>query len=132
MSNQIRHQTLHSLIGNRPIIAETMSTQRAIDQAGTFAGGSNRGTHSYRGTNHDLIAEPAGKIPGRQHIDSLGPGNFLDPDAARDVQSRFLSQYLPPIQWLDYYAESRPAANVGGDFFDFTPVESSTLIVSLG
>jgi phosphoserine phosphatase RsbU/P len=55
-----------------------------------------------------------------------------DLKTARDVQSRFLPCRLAHIQGLDYYGECRPAQDVGGDFYDFVPLEPHGLAVSVG
>ncbi|MDP9113320.1 MAG: SpoIIE family protein phosphatase [Acidobacteriota bacterium] len=53
-------------------------------------------------------------------------------DSARQVQERFFPYHLPPIDGLDYYGECRPVGEVGGDFFDFAPVDQTSLLVSIG
>ena len=56
----------------------------------------------------------------------------LDLARARDVQSRMFPLSLPRIAGLDYYGECRQAAEVGGDFFDFVPLENKRLAASAG
>ncbi|NTV99969.1 MAG: SpoIIE family protein phosphatase [Oscillochloris sp.] len=53
-------------------------------------------------------------------------------DLARRVQLDLLPRQLPMIPGLDIYANSRPALQVGGDFFDFIVGEDRPLIFSLG
>jgi sigma-B regulation protein RsbU (phosphoserine phosphatase) len=48
------------------------------------------------------------------------------------LRSRFFPGQLPRIQGLDYYGECRPAQDVGGDFYDFVPLEPHGLAVSVG
>jgi serine phosphatase RsbU (regulator of sigma subunit) len=52
-------------------------------------------------------------------------------ESAREVQQRFFPCRLPGINGLDYYGESQPVGEVGGDFFDFITVGSS-LLLSIG
>lgn len=56
----------------------------------------------------------------------------VDLDAAREVQRRSLPTRLPRIKGLDYYGESLPARELGGDFFDFVAVGDNSLAVSVG
>jgi hypothetical protein len=56
----------------------------------------------------------------------------LELETAREVQQRFLSCKLTNIDGLDYYGESQPLGEVGGDFFDFIPVGESSLLLSIG
>ena len=51
---------------------------------------------------------------------------------AREVQSRLLPSQLPAVRGLDYYGDSRPAGEVGGDFFDFVPLAGGDLGVLVG
>ena len=51
---------------------------------------------------------------------------------AHTVQTALLPQALPVIPGLDLYATSRPALEVGGDFFDLVLLPSHPLIFALG
>jgi serine phosphatase RsbU (regulator of sigma subunit) len=51
---------------------------------------------------------------------------------AREVQQRLLPCKLPGIHGLDYYGESQPVGEVGGDFFDFISLGNSSLLLSIG
>lgn len=53
-------------------------------------------------------------------------------DLARRVQLDLMPRQLPAIPGLDLYASSRPALQVGGDFFDFIVSEGRPFIFSLG
>jgi phosphoserine phosphatase RsbU/P len=53
-------------------------------------------------------------------------------DLARRVQLDLMPRHLPRVRGLDLYATSRPALQVGGDFFDFIVGEGRPLIFSLG
>ena len=52
-------------------------------------------------------------------------------DLAAQIQSRLLPQHLPQIAGIDIVAGSRPALQVGGDFYDFItkPDQSTTFAV---
>ena len=53
-------------------------------------------------------------------------------EIAREIQNRLLPGRLRHIRGIDYSGDSRPAAQVGGDFFDFIPAAGESLIVSVG
>jgi sigma-B regulation protein RsbU (phosphoserine phosphatase) len=53
-------------------------------------------------------------------------------ESAREVQQRFFACKPPGINGLDYYGESQPVGEVGGDFFDFISVGNSSLLLSIG
>jgi len=49
-------------------------------------------------------------------------------DIARDIQKKILPSEAPPVLGLDIVARSRPAAEMGGDSFDFIRHEQNALI----
>jgi serine phosphatase RsbU (regulator of sigma subunit) len=54
------------------------------------------------------------------HLDAVEQTRLqTEVDLARRVQLRLLPQQLPVVDKLDIYACSRPALQVGGDFYDF-------------
>lgn len=53
-------------------------------------------------------------------------------ELARRVQLDLLPRTLPRVAGLDIYANSRPAYQVGGDFFDFIHDEGRPFIFSIG
>ena len=53
-------------------------------------------------------------------------------ESAREAQQRFFPWRLPGVNGLDYYGESQPVGEVGGDFFDFIKVGDSSLLFSIG
>ena len=53
-------------------------------------------------------------------------------EVAYEVQSRLLPDPPPYIQGLDIFAKSRPALNVGGDFYDFQVREDELLVFTVG
>ncbi len=53
-------------------------------------------------------------------------------DLARRVQLDLMPRQLPKVRGLDLYASSRPALQVGGDFFDFIIGDGRPLLFSLG
>jgi sigma-B regulation protein RsbU (phosphoserine phosphatase) len=54
------------------------------------------------------------------HLDAVEQTRLqTEVDLARRVQLRLLPQQLPKVDKLDIYACSRPALQVGGDFYDF-------------
>lgn len=53
-------------------------------------------------------------------------------ELARRVQLDLLPMTLPTVPGLDIYANSRPASQVGGDFYDFIMGEGRPFIFSIG
>lgn len=53
-------------------------------------------------------------------------------ELARRVQLDLLPRTLPTVSGLDIYANSRPAYQVGGDFFDFIQAENRPFIFTIG
>lgn len=53
-------------------------------------------------------------------------------ELARRVQLDLLPMTLPVVPGLDIYASSRPAYQVGGDFYDFITLEGRPFIFSIG
>jgi sigma-B regulation protein RsbU (phosphoserine phosphatase) len=53
-------------------------------------------------------------------------------ELARRVQLDLLPRSLPRVPGLDIYANSRPAYQVGGDFFDFIHADERPFIFSIG
>jgi sigma-B regulation protein RsbU (phosphoserine phosphatase) len=53
-------------------------------------------------------------------------------DLARRVQLDLMPRQLPTVLGLDLYASSRPALQVGGDFFDFIVSNGRPFLFSLG
>ncbi|MBX0328803.1 SpoIIE family protein phosphatase [Oscillochloris sp. ZM17-4] len=53
-------------------------------------------------------------------------------DLARRVQLDLMPRQLPKIDGLDIFANSRPALQVGGDFFDFILGDGRPMLFSLG
>lgn len=57
--------------------------------------------------------------------------NYAEMNVARKVQLHLLPQSRPSLKGLEIYAESRPALQVGGDFYDFViePDRPPTLLL---
>jgi sigma-B regulation protein RsbU (phosphoserine phosphatase) len=53
-------------------------------------------------------------------------------DLARRVQLDLMPRTLPKVAGVDIYASSRPASQVGGDFFDFIVSDGRPFLFSLG
>ncbi|HEX5688769.1 MAG TPA: GAF domain-containing SpoIIE family protein phosphatase [Roseiflexaceae bacterium] len=53
-------------------------------------------------------------------------------DLARNVQLTLLPKHRPSVRGLELFAESRPAFQVGGDFYDFVDQPDQPLIFSIG
>jgi serine phosphatase RsbU (regulator of sigma subunit) len=51
---------------------------------------------------------------------------------AEQVQRGLFPQKLPPVPGLDYFGICRPAAAVGGDYYDFIPLGSEKLGIAVG
>lgn len=53
-------------------------------------------------------------------------------EIAREVQQRLLPGRLRSIKGLDYYGESQPVGELGGDFSILSPLAISSLLLSIG
>jgi phosphoserine phosphatase RsbU/P len=53
-------------------------------------------------------------------------------DEVRQAQHRFLGVAVKDMAGLDYDGLCKPAAEVGGDFFDFLPARDGSLLLSIG
>lgn len=53
-------------------------------------------------------------------------------EIAAEIQTRLLPSELPSVPGLDVAARSRPATEVGGDFYDFIPHPQGALAVVVG
>jgi phosphoserine phosphatase RsbU/P len=53
-------------------------------------------------------------------------------EIARQVQERLLPQIYPVVKGLDFAGFSRTAQEVGGDYYDFIPLESGRLGIAIG
>jgi len=53
-------------------------------------------------------------------------------EIARDVQTRLFPQRLPAIPGLDYWGNCRPAASIGGDYYDFFETPHRQLGIAIG
>lgn len=53
-------------------------------------------------------------------------------EIAREVQERLFPQRLPAIAGIDYSGACRPALGVGGDYYDFLPLQDGDLGVAVG
>ncbi len=53
-------------------------------------------------------------------------------DLARNIQAGLLPETIPPIPGIQVSAHTRPALEVGGDFFDFISLSDGQLIVAVG
>ncbi len=56
----------------------------------------------------------------------------MELDIARRAQLQMLPQHIPTTQGLDIAAFSEPAREVGGDYFDFFPIDDQRLGVAIG
>jgi sigma-B regulation protein RsbU (phosphoserine phosphatase) len=66
------------------------------------------------------------------HLDAVEQTRLqTEVDLARRVQLRLLPQQLPRVDKLDIYASSRPALQVGGDFYDFVAQSDRPFIFSV-
>ncbi len=51
---------------------------------------------------------------------------------AREIQMNFLPDTNPSIPGYDIAGKSIPALNVGGDYYDFIPIDSKRLVITVG
>jgi sigma-B regulation protein RsbU (phosphoserine phosphatase) len=53
-------------------------------------------------------------------------------ELARQIQESILPRSLPKIQGFDFGAQFAPMAAVGGDFYDFIPLDENNLALAMG
>ncbi|MBV9761440.1 MAG: SpoIIE family protein phosphatase [Acidobacteriaceae bacterium] len=53
-------------------------------------------------------------------------------EIAREVQQRLFPQKLPTIPGLEFAGYCRPALGVGGDYYDFVPLDNGCLGIAIG
>lgn len=53
-------------------------------------------------------------------------------ELARRVQLRLLPQHIPSVQGLDIAGHSKPARQIGGDFYDFISLPNRPFMVAVG
>ncbi len=75
--------------------------------------------------NSALVHRLAEESAQRQRIDR-------EIEIAREVQERLLPQSYPVVAGLDFAAYSRAARDVGGDYYDFIPLENGSLGIAIG
>ncbi len=75
--------------------------------------------------NSRLTAEMATEIAHRERI-------ARELEIARDVQERLFPQEAPAVTGLDYAGRCRPAATIGGDYYDFLPLSANRLAFAIG
>ncbi|MFN2238772.1 MAG: PP2C family protein-serine/threonine phosphatase [Thermoanaerobaculia bacterium] len=51
---------------------------------------------------------------------------------AREIQLSMLPMSSPPTEWLDIASLSLPATEVGGDYYDYFPIDRNRLLVVIG
>jgi sigma-B regulation protein RsbU (phosphoserine phosphatase) len=57
---------------------------------------------------------------------------YRELEIARDVQQKLLPQKFPSVPGLEYAGFCRPARAVGGDYYDFCPLEDGRFALTLG
>ncbi|GAB4110685.1 MAG: SpoIIE family protein phosphatase [Acidobacteriota bacterium] len=94
-----------------------------------------------QGQVHRYITKPWDPFSLRQtvlqdveHWDLKRENEFLvhQMEIAAEVQRMLYPRALPPFPRLDYVGICRPARIVGGDYYDFLPVQPGQLLISVG
>jgi phosphoserine phosphatase RsbU/P len=75
--------------------------------------------------NNTLVHKLAEESAGRQRIDR-------EIEIAREVQERLLPQIYPIVPGIEFAGYSRTAQEVGGDYYDFIPLENGRLGIAIG
>jgi phosphoserine phosphatase RsbU/P len=75
--------------------------------------------------NSALVHHLAEESAGRQRINR-------EIEIAREVQERLLPQIYPNVPGIDFAGFSRTAQEVGGDYYDFIPLENGRLGIAIG
>jgi sigma-B regulation protein RsbU (phosphoserine phosphatase) len=75
--------------------------------------------------NNTLVHHLAEESAGRQRINR-------EIEIAREVQERLLPQIYPIVAGVEFAGFSRTAQEVGGDYYDFIPLENGRLGIAIG
>lgn len=75
--------------------------------------------------NSELISSLAREASQRERLNR-------EIEIAREVQERLLPQTFPQISGVDCSGICRPAQGVGGDYYDFIPMENGRLGIAIG
>lgn len=75
--------------------------------------------------SNTLVHHLAEESAGRQRINR-------EIEIAREVQERLLPQIYPIVPGIDFAGFSRTAQEVGGDYYDFIPLENGRLGLAIG
>jgi len=129
-----------NLLNNFPIPVRNLLVKRVMvrGDASILLGAANKHDGDFQAPDLKLfstIAEPAAANLENAllHQEMLIQTRIqTEMDLARQVQMRLLPQRTPCIPGLDLAAQSRPASQVGGDFYDFIVSNEQILTVTLG
>ncbi len=108
------------------------------DKRSISVGLVNRSLGSFSAEDHSLIktiaAQAQSQIERLLNRAEVLENNRIktEREVAFEVQSHFLPEPPPFIQGLDIFATSRPALDVGGDFYDFQVRENNSLVFTVG
>lgn len=96
-----------------------------------------RSAASASARNVRLAPAAVAPLPGNRPLTATGarvrrlPQNWELEDA-REVQQQLLPRSGPVVAGLDYAGQCRPAASVGGDYYDFLPISDGRLGFAIG
>src|SRR5581483_12381636 len=65
-------------------------------------------------------------------LESMNAQNAVHFFRSEAVHSRLIPSRGPHVEGLDYYGICRPAQDVGGEFYDFIPLEHGGMALCLG
>jgi sigma-B regulation protein RsbU (phosphoserine phosphatase) len=127
---------------NEPAPCATCSLLVHGRTAGVLALGPKRNSPRYTASDLNLLTEAAAHIGSLLENERLSwhlAANILEAErtrreleTAREVQNRFFPTRFSAVQGIDYYGECEPCSEVGGDFFDFTPLPGNGLAIAIG
>jgi sigma-B regulation protein RsbU (phosphoserine phosphatase) len=110
--------------------------------AGVLALGPKRNALEYTPSDRDLLAQAAAHIGALLENERLAwylAAKTLEAErarreleTAREVRNRFFPARFSAVQGIDYYGECEPGGEVGGDFYDFTPLAGNGLAMAIG
>jgi len=109
---------------------------------GVIALGPKRQSSGYSAADLNLLAEAAAHIGTLLENDRMSwhhATNIVEAqrarrelETAREMQNRFFPTRFSAVCGLDYYGECEPRGEVGGDFFDSTPLPDNGLAMAVG
>jgi sigma-B regulation protein RsbU (phosphoserine phosphatase) len=123
----LSHTDLDSLLARRPSLAFEMVRELSL----RLRDANNAQIHDLEEKNRQLaVAYKDLQAAQAQIVEKEKLEHELD--MARDIQTSILPRELPKLAGFDFGARMIPARAVGGDFYDFIPLDNDRVGIAIG